>query len=81
MSQCTMMRPFLIAVMTYKLLNPLVTNGLSHTYQMDKYTFIFRGFGVDYSYTQYIKKRNAYIFVDNLSNVEDVYFKLSGYID
>ena len=32
-------------------------------------------------YTQYIKKRNTYIFADNLSNFEDVHFKLTGYID
>ena len=32
-------------------------------------------------YTQYIKKRNTYIFVDNLSNFKDVHFKLAGYID
>ena len=29
-------------------LNPLVTNGLSHTYQMDEFTFIFRGSGSDF---------------------------------
>ena len=32
-------------------------------------------------YTQYIKKRNRYIFADNLSNFEDVHSKLAGYID
>ena len=32
-------------------------------------------------YTQYIKKRNTYIFADNLSNFEDANFKLAGYID
>ena len=32
-------------------------------------------------YTQYIKKRNTYIFVDNLSNFLDVHFKLAGYIN
>ena len=32
-------------------------------------------------YTQYIKKRNMFIFVDNLSNFKDVHFKLAGYID
>ena len=32
-------------------------------------------------YTQYIKKRNTYIFADNLSNFKDVHFKLAGYID
>ena len=32
-------------------------------------------------YTQYIKKSNTYIFVDNLSNFKDVHFKLAGYID
>ena len=32
-------------------------------------------------YTQYIKKRNTYIFADNLSNFKDVHFKLAGYKD
>ena len=32
-------------------------------------------------YTQYIKKRNRYIFADNLSNFKDVLLKLAGYID
>ena len=32
-------------------------------------------------YTQYIKKRNTYIFADYLSNFKDVQFKLTGYID
>ena len=32
-------------------------------------------------YTQYIKKRNRYIFADNLSNFKDLHFKLAGYID
>ena len=32
-------------------------------------------------YTQYIKKRNRYIFADNLSNFKDVDFKLAGFID
>ena len=32
-------------------------------------------------YTQYIKKRNTYIFADNLSKFKDVQFKLAGYID
>ena len=32
-------------------------------------------------YTQYIKKRNTYIFADNFSNFKDVHFKLSGSID
>ena len=32
-------------------------------------------------YTQYKKKRNTYIFADNLSNFKDVHFKLAGYID
>ena len=32
-------------------------------------------------YTQYIKKRNWYIFADNLSNFKDVHFKLAGFID
>ena len=32
-------------------------------------------------YTQYIKKRNRYIFADNLSNFKDVHFKLAGYKD
>ena len=31
-------------------LNPLVMNGLSHTYQMDKFTFIFRGTRSDFSF-------------------------------
>ena len=32
-------------------------------------------------YTQYIKKRNTYIFADSLSNFKDVHFKLAGCID
>ena len=32
-------------------------------------------------YTEYIKKRNTYIFADNLTNFKDVHFKLAGYID
>ena len=32
-------------------------------------------------YTQYIMKRNTYIFFDNLGNFEDLHFKLAGYID
>ena len=32
-------------------------------------------------YTQYIKKRNRYIFADNLSNIKDIHFKVAGYID
>ena len=31
-------------------INPLVTNGISHVYQMDKSTFIFRGSGSDFSF-------------------------------
>ena len=34
-----------------------------------------------YMYTQYIKKRNTCIFVDNLGKFKDVHFKLTGYID
>ena len=32
-------------------------------------------------YTQYMKKRNTYIFGDNSSNFKDVHFNLAGYID
>ena len=32
-------------------------------------------------YTQYIKKRNTYIFADNLSKVKDILFKLAGHLD
>ena len=32
-------------------------------------------------YTQYIKKRNRYIFADNSSNYKDVHFKLAAFID
>ena len=33
------------------------------------------------TYTQYIKKRNTYIFADNSNNFKDVHLKLAGYID
>ena len=32
-------------------------------------------------YTQYIKKRNTYIFADNLNNFKGLHFKLAGHID
>ena len=33
-----------------KIINPFVTNGLSHPYQMDESTFIFRGSVGDFSF-------------------------------
>ena len=33
------------------LLNPLVTNGLSHPYQFDESTFVFRGIKSDFSFS------------------------------
>ena len=38
-------------------------------------------FNLFINYTQCIKKRNTFIFVDSLSNFTDVHFKLAGYID
>ena len=38
-------------------------------------------YNVTCTYTEYIKKRNTYIFLDNLRNFKDVHFKLAGYID
>ena len=46
--KCVFVVPFRIDSMED--FNPFVTNGLSHPYQLDESTFIFRGIGSNFSF-------------------------------
>ena len=40
-------------LLKFTTINPLVTNGLSHPFQLDESTFIFRGIRSDFSFLFY----------------------------
>ena len=58
---------------TYKKLTSVSTESQTPNCQVKYNDFM--------SYTEYIRKRNMYIFVENLRNFKDVHFKLAGYIN